>query len=100
MQSLATVSRRMLASTVFEDEEALAFDERVSVVRLPTTGLAGTTLVDAAVRSETGYGRGRRQGRGPIVEFDPAEFTFATDDEVVVAGTDEAVARFERQFSS
>lgn len=99
VQSLATVSGRMLASTIFQDEEVLAFEKQVGVVRLPAPGLVGRTLVDADVRSETGATVVAivRDGE-KITEFDPAKFTLAADDEVVIAGTDEAITRFERQF--
>jgi Trk K+ transport system NAD-binding subunit len=99
VQSLPTVSGRMLVSTTFEDAEMLAYDTRISVVRLPAAGLAGTTLVDAEVRTETGCTvvAVNRDG-GTITDFDPGTFTFAEDDEVVVAGTDEAITRFENRF--
>lgn len=99
VQSLATVSGRMLVSTVFEDEEVLAYDKQIGVVRLPAAGLEGTTLVDAEVRTVTGgtVVATVRDGE-TITEFDPARFTFRSDDEVVVAGTDEAISRFERRF--
>jgi Trk K+ transport system NAD-binding subunit len=99
VQSLATVSGRMLASTVFDDEEVLAYDKRINVVRLPVGGLAGSTIVDERVRSETGSTVVAvvRDGER-ITDFDPATFTFETDDEVIIAGTDEATTRFERRF--
>lgn len=100
VQSLATISGRMLASTVFEDAEVLAYDKRIRVVRLPAAGLDGTTLVDAAVRTVTGCTVvAIVRNEETITEFDPASFTFEADDEVVIAGTDEDVTRFERRFS-
>jgi Trk K+ transport system NAD-binding subunit len=99
VQSLATVSGRMLASTAFEDEEVLVYDKQIRVVRLPAGDLVGTTLVDAAVRTVTGCTVVAvvRDGER-ITEFDPATLTFRADDQVVIAGTDEAVTQFERQF--
>ena len=99
VQSLATVSGRMLASTVFEDETVLAYDRRVNVVRVPAAGLAGVTLAEAAVRTVTGCTVVAVVRDGEMVtEFDPATLTFEADDEVVVAGTDDAVTRFERRY--
>jgi len=99
VQSLATVSGRMLASTVFEDETMLAYDRQFSVVRLPADGLVGTTLVDAAVRTETGCTVvGILSDGTTTTDFDPAAYTFGADDEVIVAGTDEAITRFEQAF--
>ena len=100
VQSLATVSGRMLASTAFEDEEVLAYDKQISVVRMPAADLAGETLVEADVRAETGSTVvAIIRDEATITEFEPVEFTFRADDEVVVAGTDDAITRFERQFS-
>ncbi len=101
VQSLATVSGRMLASRVLEDEDLLAYDTQVSVVRTSAPGLAGRTLADANVRSETGCSVVAivRDGE-TITEFDPAATTPEPDDDVVVAGTDEDLSRFERRFGA
>lgn len=100
VQSLATVSGRMLASTVFEDEEVLIYETQVNVVQLPAGGLVRSTLADEEVRTETGCTVVAVIRNGEtITEFDPSEFTFQAGDEVVITGTDEAVTRFERQFS-
>jgi Trk K+ transport system NAD-binding subunit len=99
VQSLATVSGRMLASTVFEDEEVLAYDKQVSVVRLPAGDLVGRTIAEANVRSVTGCTVVAVVRAGEtLTEFDPASFVFADGDEVIIAGTDEATTRFERRF--
>jgi len=45
--SLATVSGRMLASTILEDEEVISLDKQVEVVRTRAPGLVGRTLVNA-----------------------------------------------------
>jgi len=99
VQSLATVSGRMLASTVFEDQEVLTYDTQVNVVRLPAGGLAGGTLADEEVRTVTDCTvvAAIRDGE-TVTELDPTEFVFEADDEVVVAGTDEAITRYEAEF--
>jgi len=99
VQSLAAVSGRMLTSTVFEDEEVLTYDRRVDVVRLPAPGLAGHTLADADVgaRTDATVVAVVRDGE-TITEFDPESFQFDADDEVVVVGTGDAVARFKDAF--
>ena len=99
VQSLATVSGRMLASTVFEDEAVLAYDRQFTVVRLPADGLVGSTLVDESVRTVTECTvMGIIRDDTTITAFDPAAFTFEPGDEVIVAGTDDAVTRFEQRF--
>jgi len=91
----------MLASTIYEDESVLAVGRQIDVVELPVGRLAGRTLADADVRSETGATVlvVVRDGE-TIAEFDPDTFTFEPDDEVVLAGTDESVRRFETEFLS
>jgi len=99
VQSLATVSGRMLASTVFEDETMLAYDRQFSVVRLPADGLVGSTIVDESVRTVTGCTVvGILREEATLTDFDPAAFTFEAGDEVIVAGTDEAITQFEQRF--
>jgi K+/H+ antiporter YhaU regulatory subunit KhtT len=89
----------MLASTVFDDEELLAYDRQISVVRLPAGELAGSTVVDERVRSETGCTVVAvvRDGER-LTDFEAATFTFAPEDEVIIVGTDEATTRFGRRF--
>jgi Trk K+ transport system NAD-binding subunit len=99
VQSLATVSGRMLASRVLEEADLLPYDTLVSVVRTSAPELAGRTVADADVRSETGVSVVAiiREGE-TIADFDPTTTTLESDDEVVIAGTDEDVTRFERRF--
>jgi Trk K+ transport system NAD-binding subunit len=99
VQSLATVSGRMLASRVLEDEGLLPYDTQVSVVRTGAPGLAGQTITDADIRSKTGASVLAiiREGE-TITDFDPATASLDPDDDVVIAGTDEDVTRFKRRF--
>ena len=73
VQSLATVSGRMLTSTVFEDEEVLAYDKRINVVRLPAGSLAGSTT------NSTSRGGKRRPTRRWSVFLDDSRLTRAPD---------------------
>ena len=99
VESLARISGRMLAATVFEDEDVLIYDKQVRVVRLPAPGLAGQTLASADVRAETGCTVvAVWRGGEAIPDIDPTTFTFEPDDDVVIAGTDESVTRFDSQF--
>ncbi|WP_227377499.1 potassium channel family protein [Haladaptatus halobius] len=101
VQSLATISGRMLASTVFEDEELLAYNKQVSIVRLPAPRLEGKTLADTAVQTVTGCTVVAIIRNGEtITDFDPANFRFVADDDVIIAGLDENITRFERRFST
>ncbi|WP_247728793.1 potassium channel family protein [Halovivax limisalsi] len=99
VQSLATVSGRMLASTVLDDETVLAFDARIDVVELPAGSLAGRTVTETDVRARTGCTiLAVRRDDETITSFDPAAFEIEPDDAVVLAGTDESVHQFEELF--
>jgi len=99
VQSLATVSGRMLASSIFEDETSLAAEKQINLLQLPAGNLSGTTLAKSNVRAETGCTilAVIREGK-KITTLDPDKFKFRDDDEVIVAGTDESVRMFEEMY--
>jgi Trk K+ transport system NAD-binding subunit len=95
--AVATVAGRMLASTILE-EEVLSFDQQVEIVRVDAGALAGQSLDEADVRARTGVtviaverGEAFRSDIGP-------EFVVQPGDDLIVAGTDEGVNRFNRLF--
>jgi Trk K+ transport system NAD-binding subunit len=91
--SLATVSGRMLAGTVL-DEEVVSPDKQVDVVRCRAPSLAGMTLRQADVRSRTGATVIAVERDGELLtELDPA-FVLRDDDELVVAGSDGGINAF------
>ncbi|WP_136687837.1 potassium channel family protein [Halorhabdus amylolytica] len=95
--ALATVSGRMLASTIF-GEDVITFDQGVEVVRLPVGTLAGQSLAAADVRAKTGCTVIAIQRNGELIaDFDPT-FTFRDEDEVIVTGPDERVNAFSAVF--
>jgi Trk K+ transport system NAD-binding subunit len=99
VQSLTTVSGRMLASCIFDDETSLAAEKQIDLVQLPAGRLAGATLAQNDVRSETGCTilAVIRNGE-KITDIPPNSFTFQKGDEIIVAGTDENIHHFEKQF--
>ncbi|PWN05466.1 potassium channel family protein [Rhodohalobacter mucosus] len=99
VQSLATVSGRMLASCIFDDETSLAAEKQIDLVQLPAGNLAGASLAQNDVRSETGCTilAVIREGE-KITDIPPESFTFNKDDEIIIAGTDENIHKFEKQF--
>jgi Trk K+ transport system NAD-binding subunit len=101
VQSLAGISGRMMASTLFEGEEMLTYDTELEVATEPAGRLAGTTLVDADVRTETGCTvlAVLRDDR-TITRFDPESFEFEPEDRVILVGTEADVAAFEAQFGT
>jgi Trk K+ transport system NAD-binding subunit len=99
VQSLATVSGRMMRSTMLEDERVFAPETQIEIARLPAGALAGQTLAGARVRSRTGCTvlATMRDG-GALPEMDPDAFRFAEGDDVLVAGTSEQVQQFEAAY--
>jgi Trk K+ transport system NAD-binding subunit len=95
--SLATVSGRMLADEVL-DEEVLSPDKQVNVVKLAAPGLVGESLASADVRGRTGVTVVAVERDG-VVDADVSPDTVVeAGDELVVAGTDEAVTAFTERF--
>lgn len=91
--SLATVSGRMLASTILGDE-VLSFDKQIELLRTEPGALAGRSLADSDVRSRTGCTVIAIERDGVVrTDLDP-EFVPRPDDSLVVAGTDEAINEF------
>ena len=99
VQSLATISGRMMAATVLDKEEVLSFRTKIDVVRLGAGDLAGCTLAGEDVRARTGCTVvAAVRDEDVIPSLDPDTFTFEDDDHLVVVGTDEAIRRFEECF--
>jgi len=99
VQSLATVSGRMLVSNIFEDETSLAAEKRINLVQLPAGRLSGTTLAKSNVRADTGCTilAVIRNGE-KISALNPKTFEFQDQDEVIIAGTDESIRNFEEKY--
>lgn len=99
VQSLATVSGRMLASCIFEDETSIAANKQINLIQLPVGSLAGSTLAESDVRAKTGCTilATIRNGK-KITSIDPNDFKFKSNDEVIVAGTDESTQNFETKY--
>ncbi|AZH25168.1 potassium channel family protein [Haloplanus aerogenes] len=98
--SLATVSGRMLASSILEDEEVISLDKQVDVVRTHAPGLVGWTLGEANVRARTGCTVVGVDRDGEVITDLGAEFRIREGDELIVAGTDEGTNRFTEMMGS
>ncbi|PSP60703.1 metal transporter [Halobacteriales archaeon QH_8_67_36] len=96
--SLATVSGRMLASTILEDENVLSMDQQVEIIRTDAGQLAGTALGEANVRSRTGCTVLAVERDGTVLTDLGPGVRIQHGDSVVIAGTDAGVTRFKRLF--
>ncbi|WP_254272663.1 potassium channel family protein [Haloarcula marina] len=92
--SLATVSGRMLASTILEDEDVISMDQQVEIVRTDAGSLAGETLGEADVRSKTGCTVVAVERNGDVLTDLGPGVEVRYGDKLVIAGTDAGVNRF------
>ncbi|PSP95859.1 metal transporter [Halobacteriales archaeon QS_4_62_28] len=96
--SLATISGRMLASTILADEQVISMDEQVEIVRTTANELAGQTLGEARVRGRTGCTVVAVERNGTVITDVGPDVHIEAGDELVVAGTDAAIDRFRNVF--
>ncbi|AXG08272.1 TrkA family potassium uptake protein (plasmid) [Haloplanus rubicundus] len=97
--SLATVSGRMIASTILEDEDVLSLDQQVEVVRTHAPDLVGQTIGDALVRSKTGCTVVGVERDGTVITDVGPDFRVESGDELIIAGTDDGIRRFNEQMT-
>ena len=97
--SLASISGRMLASTILESEEVMSLDKQVEVVRTRAPGLVGRTLGEADVRARTGCTVVAVERDGEVVTDLGPDFRIEEGDELVIAGTDKGTNRFTKTMT-
>ncbi|WP_435062740.1 potassium channel family protein [Halobaculum sp. EA56] len=95
--SLSTVSGRLLASQLL-DEEVLRPETQVDLVRTRAPRLEGRTLAGADVRAETGCTVVAVERDDRLLTDVGPDTRVVEGDSLVVAGTDEAVNRFNELF--
>ncbi|MFB6118690.1 potassium channel family protein [Halosegnis sp.] len=91
--SLASITGRMAASAVL-DEEVIALDTQVEVVRTEAPALAGETLGGADVRARTGCTVVAVERDGEVVTNLGPDYRVRETDTLIIAGTDEGINRF------
>ena len=96
--ALSTVSGRMLASTILEDEDVISMDQQVEVIRVAADGLGNTTLGEADVRSRTGCTVVAIERDGAVITDLSPDVTIEPTDKLVIAGTDDGITRFKSVF--
>lgn len=92
--SLATVSGRMLASTILEDEDVISPDAQVHLIRTSAPRLEGQTIGEAQVRTRTGCTVVGVERNGDIITDVGPNFRINSGDELLIAGTDSGTNRF------
>jgi Trk K+ transport system NAD-binding subunit len=91
--ALSTVSGRMLASVLF-DEDVIALNAQIEVVRTEAPALVGQSLAEADVRARTGCTIIAAERDGELLTDVGPEFVVREGDDLVVAGRDEDMSRF------
>lgn len=87
----------MLASIVL-DEEILFPGTQLKVIRTTALGAIGDSLADEDIRNRTGCTIVAAERNDSVVTNSGASFVIESEDELVVAGTDEDISRFQTQF--
>ncbi len=95
--SLAAVSGRMLASIVL-DEEILSPGTQLKLIRTTVTDAVGKSLADADIRNRTGCTVVAAEREGRVITNPAASFVIESGDELIVAGIDENISRFQSTF--
>lgn len=91
--ALASVAGRMLAQTIL-DEDVMAVDKQIDIVRTEAPNFVGETLAEADIRGRTGVNVIAVERNGDVIsEFD-AGFEIREGDALVVAGPDRDIAAF------
>jgi len=96
--SLATVSGRMVASAVLENEDVISLDTQVEVVRTRAPALTGRTLGEADVRARTGCTVVAVERNGTVHTDLGPDFEIEPEDVVIIAGPDRGTNRFTEVF--
>ncbi|MFB6120195.1 MAG: TrkA family potassium uptake protein [Halobacteriaceae archaeon] len=91
--ALATVSGRMLAAAIL-DEDVMSLETNIEIVRTKAPALAGSTLAEADVRSRTGVTVIAVERAADVITDLPPDFRIEAEDALIVAGTDEDVRDF------
>ncbi|MFW5918664.1 MAG: potassium channel family protein, partial [Halanaeroarchaeum sp.] len=96
--SLATVTGRMIASAVIEEEEVLSFKNQVEVVRTRAPELVGRSIGDARIRSRTDCTVVSIERDGEVLTDVGPDVRIVEDDDLIIAGPDEGIRRFNELF--
>ena len=97
--SLATVSGRMIASTILEDEDVLSLDQQIEVVRTQAPELVGRTIGETLVRTKTGCTIVGVERNGSVLTDVGPNVRVESGDELIIAGTGDGIRRFNELLS-
>ncbi len=96
--ALASVSGRMIASELLDEQDGAPSDEQFEVVRANAPKLVGRTLAGAEVRAKTGVTVITVERGGDVITGITPSFTVQADDELIIVGTDAEIHQFTQSF--
>jgi Trk K+ transport system NAD-binding subunit len=96
--ALASVSGRMIAAEVLDEDAGAPSDEQLEVIRTNAPELVGQTLADADVRAQTGVTVIAVERDGDVITGIIPSFTVQSDDELIIVGTDAEISQFAQLF--
>jgi Trk K+ transport system NAD-binding subunit len=96
--ALASVSGRMIAAEVLDEDDGAPSDEQLEVIRTNAPELVGRTLADADVRAQTGVTVIAVERDDDVITGIIPSFTVRSDDELIIVGTDAEIRQFTQLF--
>lgn len=97
--SLATVSGRMTASKILEEQDVLSLDQQIEVVQLSAPRLTGQTVGDALVRTRSDCTIIGVNRNGEVRPITGPESRIESGDEVIIAGTNDSIETFRELYT-
>jgi Trk K+ transport system NAD-binding subunit len=97
--SLAEVTGRMTASAVLENDDIIATNTQVEILRTEAPGVAGQTIAEARIRERTGCTVVAVERNGRVFTDLGPDFSVETGDVLVVAGPEAGTAVFTEQLA-
>lgn len=91
--ALATVSGRMLAESIL-DEDVISYETQIDIVRTEAPAFASQTLGEAGIRAQTGCTVIAVERDGEVYTELGSDFEIASGDSLVIAGADEDIVTF------
>jgi Trk K+ transport system NAD-binding subunit len=97
--SLAEVTGRMTASAVLEDDDIIATNTQVEILKTEAPGVAGLTLAEARIRERTGCTVVAVERDGRVFTDLGPDFRVETGDSLVVAGPEAGTVSFREKLA-
>jgi Trk K+ transport system NAD-binding subunit len=98
--ALSEVTAHMIATRLFESHAADSDSNRHTAVQKNVGDFAGTTIDEADIRASTGAQILGIERAGTLELNPDADAELRSDDSLLLTGTDESLAEFDRQFGS